>query len=129
MMATQTRDSGNEVGLLESTHYLRNQLLRDSDWASMAHSLELRAPFVDVKLLETLGPYLAGFAADAGKAMLARSPQKPLPAQIINRPKSGFSLPMTSWLSDALHMPDGVDPLLLSVPGVHWARAVFAGIN
>jgi len=133
MMATQTRDSGNEVGLLESTHYLRNQLLRDSDWASMAHSLELRAPLVDVKLLETLGPYLAGFAADAGKAMLARSPKKPLPAQITNRPKTGFSLPMAIWLSNALHTPDGVDPLLLAVPGAHWARrwarAVFAGIN
>lgn len=133
MAATQSGDAGNEVGLLESTHYLRNQLLRDSDWASMAHSLELRAPLVDIKLLETLGPYLAGFADDAGKAMLARSPQKPLPAQIMNRPKTGFSLPMANWLSNALHAPNGAD-LLLPVTqrthwARHWARAVFSGIN
>ena len=35
---------------------LRNQLLRDSDWASMGHSLELRTPLVDAKLLECWGP-------------------------------------------------------------------------
>ena len=57
---------------------LRNQLLRDSDWASMGHSLELRTPLVDAQLLATLGPYAAGFKGGAGKAMLARSPANAL---------------------------------------------------
>ena len=37
--------------MLESSLYMRNQLLRDTDWASMAHSLEVRVPLVDVELL------------------------------------------------------------------------------
>src|SRR5205823_10435015 len=58
MTQAYARDGAAAVGLLESTLYLRNQLLRDSDWASMGHSLELRTPWVDAALLEALGPYV-----------------------------------------------------------------------
>jgi asparagine synthase (glutamine-hydrolysing) len=44
------------VCLLESAHYMRNQLLRDADWAGMAHSLEIRLPLVDFTLLGALDP-------------------------------------------------------------------------
>lgn len=113
---------GAAVGLLESTHYLRNQLLRDSDWASMGHSLELRTPLVDAALLETLGPYVSCFAGGAGKAMLARSPGKPLPESIINRPKTGFSLPMAQWLTEAADQRAWGDLPMLAAPGTPWAR-------
>ena len=43
---------------MESALYMRNQLLRDSDWAGMAHSLEIRVPMVDTELLRRLGPAL-----------------------------------------------------------------------
>ncbi|MHB8159797.1 MAG: asparagine synthase (glutamine-hydrolyzing) [Thermoleophilia bacterium] len=122
MTQADARDGAAAVGLLESTHYLRNQLLRDSDWASMGHSLELRTPLVDGALLETLGPYVSGFAGGAGKAMLARSPGKPLPESIINRPKTGFSLPMAQCLSEATDQGAGADMPLLSAPGTPWAR-------
>lgn len=121
MTRADARDGAAAVGLLESTHYLRNQLLRDSDWASMGHSLELRTPLVDAALLETLGPYVSGFANGAGKAMLARSPGKPLPESIINRPKTGFSLPMAQWLSETDQGAWGNLPLLAG-PGTPWAR-------
>lgn len=87
-----------KVGMLESTQYLRNQLLRDSDWASMAHSLELRTPFVDSTLLHELARFTPSFAAALGKKILASSPIKPLPQSIINRPKTGFSVPHTKWI-------------------------------
>jgi len=87
-----------KVGMLESTRYLRNQLLRDSDWASMAHSLELRTPFVDSTLLYELARFTPSFAKGLGKQILASSPLKPLPKSIINRPKSGFSVPHTKWI-------------------------------
>ena len=93
------RNAAAGVGMLESTLYLRNQLLRDSDWASMAHSLELRTPLVDAQLLATLGPYGAGFKGGMGKAMLAHAPERPLLEAVVNRPKTGFSVPMASWLS------------------------------
>ena len=50
LAATLTPDPGSDVGrvcALESAHYMRNQLLRDADWAGMAHSLEIRVPLVD----------------------------------------------------------------------------------
>jgi asparagine synthase (glutamine-hydrolysing) len=132
MASTRPRDGAAAVGLLDSTVYLRNQLLRDSDWASMGHSLELRTPLVDVALLETLGPFVSGFAGRAGKGMLAQSPKKPLPDLVVNRPKQGFSLPMAMWLSNSTHMPAGTDLAVLAAPGTpwarRWARAVIEGV-
>ncbi len=122
MVRADARDGAAAIGLLESTYYLCNQLIRDSDWASMAHSLELRTPLVDATLLETLGPYVSGFKNGAGKAMLAGSPEKSLPESIINRPKTGFSLPMAQWLSDATDRSAWDNIPLLSKPGTPWAR-------
>ena len=50
-------DSDNDlikISALEMQWYMKNQLLRDSDWASMAHSLELRVPFVDIKFISKI---------------------------------------------------------------------------
>lgn len=112
------RDAPGSIGLLESTLYMRNQLLRDSDWAGMAHSLEMRTPFVDIKLLEGLGPYTSGFVRGAGKMMLAKSPQRPLPATVVNRTKTGFSTPISQWLSN----PNSVTNLPKTASGEPWAR-------
>jgi asparagine synthase (glutamine-hydrolysing) len=94
---TRARSDGAAVGLLESTFYLRNQLLRDSDWASMAHSVELRTPLVDVALLGAVAPYVDQFKRNKGKRMLARAPDSPLPSSIANAPKLGFGVPMHEW--------------------------------
>jgi asparagine synthase (glutamine-hydrolysing) len=122
MTSAQARDGVSAVGLLESTHYLRNQLLRDSDWASMGHALELRTPFVDAKLLEMLGPVVASFSGVVGKAMLAQSPEKHLPESVVNRPKTGFTLPMAKWLSETTNPRAWADLPLLAAPGTPWAR-------
>jgi asparagine synthase (glutamine-hydrolysing) len=89
------------VAALEGALYMRNQLLRDSDWASMAHGLELRVPLVDSVLLETLAPALAAGAID-GKRLLATSPVKPLPMDVVRRTKTGFSIPIADWLEQGL---------------------------
>lgn len=86
------------VGQLESKAYLRNQLLRDSDWASMDHSVELRTPLVDAWLLRDLTPLLRSFDRLHGKALLANAPTAPLPPDIIHRRKTGFGIPMERWL-------------------------------
>src|SRR5213076_2656741 len=72
-----TPDPGNayaRVAALESSLYLRNQLLRDMDWASMAHSLEVRVPLVDAHLLRTLAPLLVS-RRERGKQLLADAPR------------------------------------------------------
>jgi asparagine synthase (glutamine-hydrolysing) len=79
---------------LETVCYMRHQLLRDSDWAAMAHSLELRVPLVD--------PWLRGHLAAAnfeparrrGKATLVRAVAPELPAAVFARRKSGFHVPL-----------------------------------
>ncbi len=108
--------------LLESTHYMRNQLLRDSDWASMAHSLELRTPFVDAALLHALRSVHTGFVGGVGKRMLGQSPKSALPNKIISRPKTGFGVPMTDWLSAATCRRDWQSMPLLANRGTPWAR-------
>jgi asparagine synthase (glutamine-hydrolysing) len=122
MIRAEARDSAAAVGLLESTLYLRNQLLRDSDWASMGNSLELRTPLVDAQLLETLGPYTAEFTDGAGKAMLARSPQIFLSDAIVGRPKTGFGVPMAKWLVDTTVQRPLAGLGSVSAPGTPWAR-------
>lgn len=86
-----------KVATLEAALYMRNQLLRDSDWASMAHSLELRTPLVDATLLRQLAGPLATAPTGNFKQLLAKSPSKPLPNEVANRAKSGFTTPIGSW--------------------------------
>jgi asparagine synthase (glutamine-hydrolysing) len=97
-LAATARRGTAQVALLESTRYMRNQLLRDSDWASMAHSVELRTPLVDARLSEALCPYLESFTEGEGKRLLAECPERPLPSSVVGRQKTGFGLPLDAWL-------------------------------
>ncbi|KAF0102867.1 MAG: asparagine synthase (glutamine-hydrolysing) [bacterium] len=87
-----------QVSLLESTRYMRNQLLRDSDWVGMAHSLELRTPLVDHRVTEQLSGLAALGRLGQGKTALGGVLAKGLPDAIRNRPKTGFTLPIWQWL-------------------------------
>jgi asparagine synthase (glutamine-hydrolysing) len=96
-----TPDPGNafaRVAALESSLYLRNQLLRDMDWASMAHSLEVRVPLVDAHLLRKVAPALVT-GHGRGKQLLAAAARPPLPPEVRERRKTGFTLPIKEWLT------------------------------
>jgi asparagine synthase (glutamine-hydrolysing) len=88
----------SKVAALEAGLYLRNQLLRDTDWASMAHSLEVRVPFVDAMLLQNVASDFTGLPAGTGKKLIADSPSVAVPPQIQNRAKTGFATPIAHWL-------------------------------
>jgi asparagine synthase (glutamine-hydrolysing) len=122
MSKAEAINGGGGVCLLDSTLFLRNQLLRDSDWASMQHSLELRTPLVDAALLDAMKLFHAGFTGGKGKRMLANSPMRPMPQAIIHRPKSGFGLPMTKWLSQATDRKERAGSALLADPRTPWTR-------
>lgn len=87
------------VATLESSFYLRNQLLRDADWAGMAHSLEIRVPFVDRTLLEEVSAHMHGAEKGEAKGALARAPELPLPAEVAGREKTGFVVPTDKWMT------------------------------
>jgi asparagine synthase (glutamine-hydrolysing) len=100
--ARDAAGSWRAVHRLESRQFMGQQLLRDSDWASMAHSLELRVPLVDPWLLASVAA--AGFepARSAGKAAVVRAAAPELPPALWTRPKSGFSIPVTQWIDDGI---------------------------
>ena len=86
------------ISAIESTWYMRNMLLRDSDWASMAHSLEIRVPLVDIELVRKLAPLLQQRFKPDKKIMARAAWQKDPPKAILERPKTGFSVPVRQWL-------------------------------
>lgn len=88
----------DEISFLEITRYMRNQLLRDSDVMSMASGLELRVPFVDSSLLETIGSIPSDLRLAAGKKLLIQSIPE-LPDWLVNRPKRGFAFPFEQWMN------------------------------
>jgi asparagine synthase (glutamine-hydrolysing) len=85
-----------QIAALESTWYMRNQLLRDTDWSSMAHGLEVRVPFADFCLLERLGPAIASVAPPTKQDLATCAPK--LPAEIFARSKTGFRTPVREWI-------------------------------
>ncbi|MCB2148594.1 MAG: asparagine synthase (glutamine-hydrolyzing) [Deltaproteobacteria bacterium] len=85
------------VSALEIGYYMRNMLLRDTDWASMAHSLEVRVPLVDVKVIESVAPMICGFKGSLKKTM-AHASWDDVPRQLLNRHKTGFSFPIREWI-------------------------------
>ncbi len=87
------------VAALELTWYMRNQLLRDSDWAGMHHGVEIRVPFADVTVIRALAPLLAGRNPPT-KAQLGRAVAHPLADAIAARKKTGFSVPVRDWLRE-----------------------------
>ncbi len=97
-----TPDPGSpksRVAALETAFFMRNQLLRDIDWASMAHSLEVRVPLVDAFLLRQVAPAVFSDSSFDAKDLMARSPRTQLPAAILSRKKTGFTLPIREWLA------------------------------
>jgi asparagine synthase (glutamine-hydrolysing) len=90
----------DRVAALETSLYMRNQLLRDADWAGMAHSIEIRVPYVDPFFLAALPPgdVLAEIKA---KEAVADVPQPPLPDVSRNRAKTGFVTPVGQWMREA----------------------------
>jgi asparagine synthase (glutamine-hydrolysing) len=93
------------VGRLDSSFYLQNILLRDSDVFGMANSLEIRVPFLERDLVQW------AFGLPGGVMLPARAPQKYLLRKIcadlyteeqLKQPKRGFALPFPAWLQGPL---------------------------
>ena len=109
---------------------MRNQLLRDADWAGMAHSVEIRVPLVDVTLLKSLAPAIGGLLPGAGKAALAKAPAVPLPDEIVTRAKTGFGVPTEAWMDAAAgapRLPTGRTRETRGLASRRWSRVVLAG--
>ena len=89
---------------LEVAHYLENQLVRDTDVFSMAHSLEVRVPFLDHRLAEYLGglPPACLMSGSGSKPLLAAALRSEFPEGLGARPKMGFTFPFDRWMRDSI---------------------------
>ena len=114
------------VAALEASLYMRNQLLRDADWSSMAHSLEIRTPFVDFQLLKELAPILMSKGVSENgngkKQLLSKSLRKPLPKQVLDRGKTGFSTPIAEWIKTKQGDDSWRKIPSLARESCHWSR-------
>ena len=87
---------------LDFEHYLQDQILKDTDFMSMAHSIELRVPYLDHFLVE----YVVGLQSNlklhngVNKSLLVKALGDDLPGEIWNRPKMGFIFPFDRWIKD-----------------------------
>jgi asparagine synthase (glutamine-hydrolysing) len=89
------------VSVLESRYYQGNMLLRDSDTNGMAHSLEIRVPILDQRMLDLMGSLPGNVRLPYGRAdkHLMRLAFAPLLRPAIARQgKRGFSLPIRRWM-------------------------------
>ena len=89
---------------LDLQTYLPDDLLRMGDRLSMAHSLELRVPFCDHRLLAMALhiPSSVRFSGGKLKSLMRKSLSKMLPSNILDRPKQGFMVPLARWLREDL---------------------------
>jgi asparagine synthase (glutamine-hydrolysing) len=93
-------DDFTAVACLESRSYMVNTLLRDTDAMSMAHSLEVRVPFLDHLLVEFVSR-LPGSLKRSGsrpKSLLVDAVADVLPPAVVSQPKRTFTLPWENWL-------------------------------
>ena len=87
------------VSRLELSRYMRNQPLRDGDTMSMAWGLELRVPFLDGPLVDTLGAIPASVRLQPAKKFLLQAVPE-IPSWVAAQPKRGFTFPFKRWLED-----------------------------
>ena len=88
----------------DSVSYLPDDILCKVDRASMANSLETRAPFLDHRVIELAWRIPVNFSINGnqGKTLLKEILYKRIPSNLIERPKSGFGIPIGDWLRGPL---------------------------
>ena len=128
--ASASPDTIAAIGRFEMSTYLHNTLLRDSDQMGMAHSLEIRVPFVD-RDLANLAAVIPGFihTKSGPKTLLRAAMGDSLDRAWMNRPKKCFAFPWDHWLRNGLRkevepvlMEAGEFPFRPGAVGQYWQR-------
>lgn len=118
---------------LEQRAYLSYVLLRDIDAMSMAHSLEVRVPFLDPTYGEALAriPWQMKYRDGVGKWVLKQALKPLLPDDILFRPKMGFGLPYGVWMRRSLEpmVRDLLSPARVARRGIFDPAATEALVN
>ena len=89
-------DDISKVIYLEFNNYLKNQLLKDADWAGMANSVEIRVPFIDKEFIDAC--LHLNLKQNINKDLLVNTVKKPVKKLLLNIPKKGFMVPVSDWI-------------------------------
>lgn len=143
---TQSCSTLSAISVMEQRLFLGERLLRDTDAASMAASIEVRLPLVDQVLLENVNrlPDHERFHPIRRKEVLRRIGLRGLDPALFERPKTGFVLPYDRWLRKGVGKlmdqtmrdpvavkPTGLNPEVVArlwqafldgAPGLYWTR-------
>ena len=139
VLATDANADADGFNQLEMKRYLHDQLLRDADVFSMAHSIETRIPFLDHELVCRAAalPAAAKRANGVNKPALLAAIPHPVVSAAAHRKKMGFTFPIGKWLEANLDplremtgLPDAVDAgeasrvfRAFGAGRLHWSRA------
>jgi len=99
-----TQDPLALIQYLDLKTYLVGDINTKVDRASMAHSLEVRAPLMDYELVDWLAtlPSSHKVHGQEGKYVFKKSMEPYLPADVLYRPKMGFAVPLARWFRGPL---------------------------
>ena len=88
--------------LADQLNYLPNDILVKVDRASMENSLEVRSPFLDIKVVDFIRkiPCHLKFYNGSSKYILKKAVLDILPTSILNRKKKGFGTPIGQWIKN-----------------------------
>ena len=118
-------DAANKIEqmqFLDINFYMAEDILTKVDRASMAVSLEVRAPFLDPRVAEFAAsiPLEYKLKGSKGKYILKKAMENLLPKNILHRPKKGFGIPIAEWLRGRLNplMHELLDPARLKNQGL-----------
>ncbi|MBA2621898.1 MAG: 7-cyano-7-deazaguanine synthase [Acidobacteria bacterium] len=121
----KTTDAATEIErmqFLDMNFYLAEDILTKVDRASMAVSLEVRAPFLDARIAQFAAslPLEYKLKGAKGKYILKKAVEEMLPKTILRRPKKGFGVPVAAWLKGRLNplMHDLLDSTRLKNQGL-----------
>lgn len=110
----------NFISYLETNYYMQNQLLKDTDYMSMWHSIEIRVPFLDKELMKFVFSIdeKIKFNENIYKYLLVKAFGDILPEEIIKRKKVGFTFPFDKWIRE------NSDTFVDLIPQVHRSKVV-----
>ncbi len=104
LLSRHNESRGDQIGYFYQKFYLCDDILVKTDRASMANSLEVRAPFLDTEMVEFAAqvPFEFKLKGKETKYLLKKALQGIVPDDILYRPKKGFGIPLAAWLKKDL---------------------------
>jgi asparagine synthase (glutamine-hydrolysing) len=102
---TDAQNEIEQMQFLDMNFYMAEDILTKVDRASMAVSLEVRAPLLDPRIAEYAAslPLEYKLKGNKGKYILKKAVEDLLPRNILQRPKKGFGIPIAEWLKGRLN--------------------------